>query len=186
VTTIKNTLVLTSGGIDSSACVDYYINGGFSVAGLFIDYGQISAPKEESAAMNISKYYNIPLQKIKLTGFRKWSDGYIPGRNAFLLHGALMAFKHDTGIISIGIHTGTNYNDCSESFIETMQSSFDLYTDGCIRIGVPFIKWNKRMIWDYCKTKKIPLEITYSCELGQDQPCGQCLSCKDLEALRVS
>jgi 7-cyano-7-deazaguanine synthase len=67
-----------------------------------------------------------------------------------------------------------------------MQSSFDLYTDGCIRIGVPFIKWNKRMIWDYCKTKKIPLEITYSCELGQDQPCGQCLSCKDLEALHVS
>ncbi|MBD2501887.1 7-cyano-7-deazaguanine synthase [Anabaena azotica] len=183
--TPKSTLLLLSGGIDSSACLHYYLNKGFSVSALFIHYGQISASKEESAATNISKHYNIPIEKIKLTGFKKWAGGYIPGRNAFLLHTALMAFKENTGIISIGIHAGTNYNDCSERFIATMQSSFDIYTDGCIRIGVPFMKWDKRMIWDYCKLNQVPLEITYSCELGQEQPCGQCLSCKDLEALRV-
>ena len=109
----------------------------------------------------------------------------MPGRNAFFLHAALMAFKYTTGIIAIGVHSDTPYYDCSEQFIRDMQLSFDLYTDGRVGIGAPFLHWNKRDIWEYCHSKKVPIQLTYSCELGRDQPCGQCLSCKDLEALHA-
>jgi len=180
-----NVLVLLSGGIDSSACITYYLSQKFPVQALFVDYGQVAAQREFSAAFQICNYYDVNLNKVTATGFKKWSGGYIPGRNAFLLYTALMSFSRDTGLIAIGIHAGTSYSDCSELFIHKLQSSFDLYTDGCIQIGVPFVTWNKRSIWSYCNAKEVPLDLTYSCELGEEPPCGRCSSCKDLEALRA-
>lgn len=174
-----------SGGIDSTACLAFYLAQLFTVSTLFVDYGQISAKQESNAASSISNHYCVSLETIKVTGFREWSGGYIPGRNAFLLYTALLAFKQSTGLIGIGIHAGTTYQDCSEPFVQHMQASFDLYTDGRIRIGAPFLKWDKREIWDFCQSVKVPLELTYSCELGRNQPCGECLSCKDTETLHA-
>ena len=181
----KNVTVLLSGGVDSAACLSFYLNQGFAASALFIDYGQISAKQERAASSAISDHYQVPLETITITGFREWPGGYIPGRNAFLLYAALLAFKQTTGFIGIGVHAGTTYYDCSEPFIRHLQSSFDSYTDGRIRIGAPFLHWNKREIWDFCQSVKVPLGLTYSCELGRKQPCGQCLSCKDTEALHA-
>lgn len=178
-----NVLVLLSGGIDSTATVDFYLSQGNNVTNLFIDYGQISAKKEEKAVKSISEHFKTLFHKIKCYGIGKWKDGYIPARNAFLLHTALMYFPFGKGIIAIGIHSGTNYSDCSEEFISIIQNSYDLFTEGKIIIGTPFIKWNKREIFEYCKMRAIPLNLTYSCELGKEQPCGKCSSCKNLEEL---
>jgi len=179
-------LVLLSGGIDSTACVNYYIRKNNNVSALFIDYGQISRMHETKASEAVSKYYNIPLRKISVKGGREWGGGCILGRNAFLLYTALMNFKHEIGLISIGIHSGTNYWDCSKDFVTIIKKCFNAYSNDCISLDVPFLEWNKRDIWDYCTTEKIPVEKTYSCELGLKQPCGKCLSCKDLEKLYES
>lgn len=176
-------LVLLSGGIDSSACINYYLAKKFNVSALFIDYGQIAAGPELKAAELISNYYDITLEKIVISGNSKWSNGFVMGRNAFLLFTALMNFKYESGLISIGIHSGTTYWDCSENFVELIQKSYNAYSNGCISLDIPFIKWNKREIWDYCINEKVPIDLTFSCELGKIQPCGECLSCKDLEAL---
>jgi len=179
----KNTLVLLSGGIDSSACLAFYLAQDFSVAALFVDYGQVSKEREESAASAICDHYSVPLTKVTTTGLRQWAGGPIPGRNAFILYVALMAFQFSSGIIGIGIHAGTQYYDCSKGFLDQIQESFNLYTDGSIAIGAPFLDWRKPEIWSYCKRLGIPIELTYSCEMGKDQPCGKCLSCKDLVKL---
>lgn len=39
---------------------------------------------------------------------------------------------------------------------------------------------NKIEVWEYAKSKRVPINLTYSCELGLKQPCGKCPSCKDL------
>jgi hypothetical protein len=39
----------------------------------------------------------------------------------------------------------------------------------------------KAAIWDFCKSRMAPLELTCSCECAIDQPCRQCQSCLDLE-----
>lgn len=184
ITLNSNVLVLLSGGIDSSACVFYYITQGASVSGLFVDYAQHSSSQEKCASIQISKHYKIPINIIKMSGHKSLSGGYIRGRNSFLLYAAMMHFQYESGIVALGIHKGTSYRDCSPGFIQVMQDSFDIYTDGCVQIGVPFADFSKRDIWDYCKSNKnIPLHLTYSCELGKKQPCGYCSSCKDLEAL---
>lgn len=181
----SNVLVLLSGGIDSTASIVFYLKQKFDVQSIFIDFGQLSAKNEYQAATKISKYYKIPLTKITCSNFHNFSKGFILGRNAFFLFTALMQFKFKSGLIAIGIHSGTPYIDCSDLFIQNLQSIFDLYTDGRIQIGTSFLKWNKIEIWDFCKQENIPIELTYSCELGNEQPCNECLSCKDLMLLNA-
>jgi 7-cyano-7-deazaguanine synthase len=179
-------IVLLSGGLDSSACLSLLLDRGFAASALFIDYQQLSAAKEHRAAHRISSHYRVGLRKLTYRGLGTWSEGFIPARNALLLIGGLMAFRSETGVVAIGIHTGTSYTDCTPTFVRTMQLVFDLYTDGRVRISAPFLRWSKRQIWDYCRTNSVPVGLTYSCEMGRRQPCGGCNSCRDLEALRGS
>lgn len=176
-------LVLLSGGIDSTACAYLYKSQGFSVEALFIDYGQPSASKEAEASRSLAEYLSIPIRDLCLMGQCDKEGGEIKGRNAFLLLAALMEFPSRSGIVGIGLNTGTQYYDCSEEFVKKLQEIFDGYTDGCIQLGVPFLKWHKAELWEYFCQARLPTHMTYSCELGLQQPCGKCLSCRDLEAL---
>jgi len=113
------------------------------------------------------------------------SKGFIRGRNLFLISIAAMANPWKSGLISIGVHKGTNYSDCSMEFIDTVQKTVDIYENGKVAISAPFGSWTKNDIWEYCKKKNVPIEYTYSCELGLKQPCGRCLSCQDLKKLHA-
>jgi len=181
----KHVLVLHSGGIDSTACLAFYLQQGFAVEALFVDYGQAAARRERKAATAISTHYNIRLRPVECAGFQGLGSGYILGRNMFLAGCALMAYPYPAGIIAMGIHAGTSYADCSQLFVEQLQAICDTYAGGAIVLGVPFLEWSKRDMVDYCRMHEVPLQLTYSCELGQDQPCGKCASCRDLEALHV-
>jgi 7-cyano-7-deazaguanine synthase len=173
-------LVLASGGIDSSACISFYISRGATVEALFIDYGQLSKTNEENAVRNIAAHFQIKLQVIRCQ-LGEFGAGLIVGRNGFFLNAALVARGTSCGVIALGIHAGTSYVDCSPSFIGEMQKVFDLQTDGLVQIGTPFLNWEKPQILHYCITNSVPVDLTYSCENGQTQPCNHCLSCKDLK-----
>jgi 7-cyano-7-deazaguanine synthase len=178
-------LVLLSGGIDSAACVAFFQNRGNEVTGMFVDYGQISAAREKKAAGDISRYFGIKLNEVRCTGVSRKADGCIRARNALLACIALMEAGFRSGIISLGIHSGTDYWDCTKEFAALLRQLFDGYADGCVRLLLPFLGWNKRQIWNYCQEFKVPIELTYSCERGLDQPCHLCSSCRDLEVLRA-
>lgn len=178
--------VLLSGGIDSTACLHFLLHRpGFRPEPLFVDYGQLSATRESQAASAIAKHYDVPLRAISCSGMGTTSAGLIIGRNAFLVFAALMAMGDQAGIIALGVHSGTPYWDCSQDFIRGAQSQLDAYADGRVQLSAPFLAWSKRDIWDYAIAQHIPLQLTYSCELGLDQPCGQCLSCQDLRAMHA-
>jgi len=175
------TTVLLSGGVDSMACTHFYKVTNAYVDGLFIDYGQKAASREKKAASNIASYFDIRLSKIRLNGLSPfiYKSGFIRGRNvAFLIIG-LMNSHTKTGSIALGVHSGTDYSDCTPEFEKLSQKIFDLYTGGKFSVGAPFISWSKADVWKYCETHKLPVDMTYSCELGLDQPCGICNSCKD-------
>ena len=172
--------LLLSGGIDSAACVAFYLEQHREVHGLFVDYGQVAARKELRASRTIAEHYSIQHSRVKLSGVKEKGEGLIVGRNALLLVAALLEASSNTTIIALGVHSGTTYSDCTPSFIKKMQSLFDLYTGGVVQIGVPFIKWQKGDIWSYARSHGVPLKLTYSCERGLRQPCGRCLSCRDL------
>ena len=178
-------LILLSGGIDSTACVTFYKDLGRSSCGLFIDYGQPALKQEAESAKTIANYYSIPLLSSMWIGNRIKSSGYICGRNSFLITAALMECPESVSVIAIGIHSGTNYSDCSPQFLNKMQEVLDLYTLGKLHLSAPFLEFSKSEIYSYCMHKKIPVNLTYSCEWGGPMPCGECLSCKDREILNA-
>lgn len=154
-------LVLLSGGIDSAACVNYYLSRGRDVSSLFVDYGQPSRGQESEAAVAVARHYSIGLHRLVVSGCVV-PQGYIRARNAMLLTMALMNFGHRPGIISLGVHAGTPYADCSPEFVQGMQQIYDLYEHGCVRIDAPFIEWTKLDIWTYAKAQNVPLHLTHS------------------------
>jgi 7-cyano-7-deazaguanine synthase len=177
-------VVLLSGGIDSTACVQYYLDMGFQVKGLFVDYGQRARENEQKSATQIAEYYHTPLDRLMLSPAKYYGPGEIRGRNAFLVISALLFYPSFKGILSLGIHSGAPYYyDCSESFMRDVEMILGGYTNGEVVADAPFLKWDKPMIYNYCRQKGIPIHLTYSCEAGTIPVCGKCASCKDREAL---
>src|SRR5690554_2140666 len=184
INTDKNVLVLFSGGIDSTSCIHYYQNLGYNVKGLFIDYGQPAANQEKIAVEKISDFLKIDILQFKSKNDLNIKGGFIQGRNLLLFAISLINFPFTKGIISLGIHSGTNYPDCSQTFVELNQRMLDLYTGGNIILDCPFLNMNKQDVYNYFLKTGIPIELTYSCELGGEIPCGECLTCMDIKKLQ--
>jgi 7-cyano-7-deazaguanine synthase len=175
----KESLVLLSGGIDSAACTKYYLDSGYEVHSIFIDYGQLPANREFGSAEKIASYYGIDLIRLTFNSKQKYGAGEIEFRNAFLIFSSLLSCPSFKGLVSMGIHAGTRYYDCSEAFVLDINRILSTYSDGEITFDAPFLKWTKAQIVEFCKKRDVPLNLTYSCEEGGDIPCGKCLSCID-------
>jgi 7-cyano-7-deazaguanine synthase len=172
-------LVLFSGGIDSTALLEYYLSKKYKVLALFFDYGQPSNKKENLVVQEICRHYEINLIEAKVGFSLKNNNGEFVGRNALFITAALSFLPSNYSKIALGIHAGTSYYDCSQSFVEDYQRIIDGYFSGTVLLDVPFLQFTKEQIIDYCIQKSVPVPLTYSCELGHDGNCGRCLSCKD-------
>ena len=175
--------VLLSGGIDSAALLEFYLRQQLKVRAVFVNFGQPAAKQEACAARAICDHYGVRLSVIAVKFDNDFFSGEITGRNAFLVFGAILTIGMQPGIISIGIHKGTPYYDCSDSFLKSIQNLVDGYAAGRIAIAAPFLDWTKPLILSFCRHVGVPFDLTYSCEMGGEHPCGRCLSCKDREAL---
>ena len=177
--------LLLSGGIDSTACLAFYLKEKFHVECFHISYGQPASGHERAAAERVARHFNVPLKILRWSSSTEFMAGEIVGRNAFFLVGALIEIGRNAGILATGIHAGTRYFDCSQAFLFLLQTMFDGYCDGRVRLAAPFIEWSKQQVFAFCESEGVPIDLTYSCEKGTDQPCGECLSCRDREALDV-
>lgn len=170
--------VLLSGGIDSAACVAFYARRKARVGAIFVDYGQAARVAEAKAARAIARHYGVALKKIDVNTRRRWGAGVIPGRNALLVSCGLMLIEPGSQSLVLGIHSGTNYPDCSPPFVSGMQTIADLYSDGQVQVAAPFLSMTKADIAQFCVAHRVPIRLTHSCEAAA-KPCGRCLSCRD-------
>lgn len=181
----KEVMVLASGGIDSTACIHYYLSLDFRVKAFFVNYGQASFDHECKSVQKIASYYEIELSSATCHFPNPFSSGEIIGRNGFLVLTAIMANPNFKGLMSLGIHSGTPYYDCTPNFVSDMNRIVESYTDGQVKLDTPFLSWKKRMVYEYCNNEGIPVHLTYSCEGNGIEPCGKCLSCLDRRILDV-
>lgn len=172
-------IVLLSGGVDSMACIYFYLQLGYEIEGVFCDYGQQAAISERCAAERVSKHYNISLRIVEVKNIEVPQIGEICGRNALLIWLAFCSIGFGTYKIILGIHDETGYADCSPTFVEEINRVLDCYTNGTVLLEAPFLYWNKAGIATYCKNNRLPYGFTYSCEAGTVPPCGECFSCLD-------
>lgn len=152
--------ILLSGGIDSAACLHYLLEKQFVVSALHIDLGQPDNHLEMESAQDISGHYSVPLEVIKVEGVRV-GEGYIIARNALLV---ILALMHGNGSksISLGIHSGTDYVDCTPSFFDQMQRIVNEYADGAVSIMLPFLNWEKSDVLGYAKENGVPTHLAHT------------------------
>ena len=174
-------LVLTSGGVDSSTLLCLSTRQGLTPNALFVDYDQPAADAEGEAVTNICSRLGAPWRRVQYRG-STFGPGEIRGRNAHLLHTALIEFPASSGVVALGIHAGTGYADCSPEFVEVMQRSYQFHTGGTITVVAPFLHWTKQDVYRLATKLDVPLAQTHSCEAA-NLPCGKCRSCIDRRLL---
>ena len=177
--------VLASGGLDSTACLAYYLAENYAVQALWVDYGQPSAQAEESAIERITSHYDVPLQKVDVTGIN-WPklDNELfefRGRNLTLVSLAFNTAPVEPGLIALGIHQGTPFADCTDAFAQQLNSLLILLSDGRLRLDCPFLQWSKLDVAEYALSHAVPIDLTYSCEKGLLPPCKECVKCRDIQ-----
>lgn len=180
----RSAVVLLSGGIDSAACAHLLDHDGYDVSCVFVDYGQAAAEAEGRASEALAGRLGLKITSHKISPARVFDKGEIGGRNGFLIMTALLLSGPSTNVIAIGIHAGTPYYDCSPAFATLMDRVLAEYSDGRLRLCTPFLHWTKSNIVDYYRDAGLPIELTYSCEIGHPHPCGRCPSCRDRRALK--
>ncbi|MBV8160879.1 MAG: 7-cyano-7-deazaguanine synthase QueC [Acidimicrobiia bacterium] len=199
-------VVVLSGGLDSTVCLAVAAADGEEVVALTFDYGQRHRV-EIARARVIAARYGAEWLCVELDA-SQWGgsaltdasisvpvDGvdsdaipttYVPARNLIFLSVAVgVAEARDVDAVYIGVNAldYSGYPDCRPEFIESFRRTAALALKRGIEgrpvdIRTPLIDLTKADIVRLGLKVGAPLELTWSCYLGMDQPCGACDACR--------
>ena len=183
---------LASGGIDSSVLMFMLKKSNHEVCPLHINYGQKAEKMELKSVQEICKILNLSLEVIDIPGLAKISSGLtdlhisasehplFPARNLLLLAiGFSYASTKSIGVISIGLLANPVFPDQTIKFVKSLENTINDAMSTSMKILVPFIELNKREVVSLSKKYEFPLNLTYSCYEGLENPCGKCASCQE-------
>lgn len=192
-------LLLASGGMDSTVLAYRLAREKKNTIILFIDYGQHCKEKEYNTLLQVlpSEYVdNVRVIKIgdvykestsrMIIEANLWKDNvvaedmYLPYRNILFISLA-SAYAQSLGVKHVyTAFINSNHAkeiDCSLEFFTKLESL--LYDYGSIRINMPFKEMTKTEVAKLGLELKIPIEMTYSCQVNAKMPCGACPNCVD-------
>ena len=109
---------------------------------------------------------------------------YVPFRNGlFISAAASIAIAQDCSLLYYGAHrddaAGAAYPDCSEEFQQAMAEAIWQGSGGLLRLEAPFIQDTKASVVARGLALQVPYQLTWSCYVGQELPCGLCGPCRD-------
>lgn len=194
---VKQAVVLLSGGLDSATVLYLAKARGYLCRCLIFNYSQLHI-KEIRQAGRIAKaagcaYKILKIdfpwkgsalldRKIKIP--EKISRGipvtYVPSRNIiFLSFAASFAETIGAQSIFIGAHAQdySGYPDCRPEFFAAFSKMVKAGTYGGFSILAPLLRKNKSQIILMGQKLGVPFELTWSCYRGAKTPCAKCDSC---------
>lgn len=182
---MKRVLVLASGGVDSTACIHYYLLRCFNVETLHVNYGHAAFEAEKKALKLVCEHFNLEYRSVTVDGI-PWAiqeDDEVIGRNLFLASIGIATFRAKQGLVSMGLHDGSEYADCSREFQSLLRRLSLVSSRHHIDFDFPFGSWHKHDVFEFCRENGTPFSITYSCTKGTTLACGQCPSCLERDEL---
>ncbi|MGC6400331.1 7-cyano-7-deazaguanine synthase [Sphingomonas sp. FW199] len=187
-------VTLVSGGLDSFLVACLAKEEGLTQYPLFIDYGQRARDQEFTACLRGMERLGLPApataslsgfgQLIRSgltdTGQRVYEDAYTPGRNLlFLLTAAAYAAQVGADAVSIGLlHEDTSlFPDQTGGFLKSAETTLAMAVAKPVRVLAPLAAFHKRDVVRLAEEKG--LSGSYSCHLGEAEPCGACIACRE-------
>ncbi|MFO8027629.1 MAG: 7-cyano-7-deazaguanine synthase QueC [Opitutales bacterium] len=197
-----NTLLIYSGGLDSTVLLYDLHQAGVELSALSVNYGQRHACELERAA-DICQGLGIPHRVADLSAIQPLLAGssltspeigvaeghyteenmkstVVPNRNMILL---ALATGHALSIgakrVAYAAHGGDHaiYPDCRNAFADAMAQAMALCDWEQVELSRPYVDWNKADIVRRGAELGVPFEQTWSCYKGGDQHCGRCGTC---------
>ncbi len=203
----KKSVVLLSGGLDSTTVLYSTIRRGDEVSVLTVHYGQLHHKEIEFARKTTARlrlrhevvHFNLPWKgsalldaaidvpknRTSLAMGQGIPVTYVPARNTVFL--ALAAsFAETLGAQNLVIGANaldySGYPDCRPAFLQSMAETLRLGTKfgeegGRFEVDAPLVNLSKKEIILMGAGLQVPFELTWSCYRGESQPCQQCDSC---------
>lgn len=201
---MKHTVVVASGGLDSTVALALYASRRHRLTTVSINYGQRHR-RELDAAADVAEHYgadhilvDVPTLGAVLGGSALTDPGVdvplghyaapsmaatvVPNRNAILANiavGIAVARKADT--VALGVHAGDHpiYPDCRPAFLAALNECVAAATAGyhTPAVEAPFLTWTKDEVVRLGAMLRAPLILTWSCYQGGPMHCGRCGTC---------
>lgn len=190
-------VTLVSGGLDSTLVAYLAIEEGLKVHPLFVNYGQRAIDRELAACKNAMNKLGIldELEIADLPGYGRLirsgltdptkhivEDAFTPGRNMlFLLTAAAHAHQVNADAVSIGLlHEETSlFPDQTSGFLQDAEALITRIMGRSIKVLAPLAAFHKDEVMQLAKAKGV--SGTYSCHLGLEEPCGECIACNEFK-----
>jgi len=210
------TIVIASGGLDSTTLIYHLLAHGSRVRLMSFDYGQLHR-RELDCARQVAEILQVPHQVVDLRAVGVLLSGsaltdltvavpdghytdesmratVVPNRNALMLDVAVaVAVTTHCGAVAFGAHGGDHaiYPDCRPEFVVAFNASARLANEGFLASGfsvlAPFLLQSKADIVRLDATYEVPFERTWSCYRGGARHCGTCGTCTERrEAFQVA
>lgn len=110
------------------------------------------------------------------------SPQYVNNRNGIFINLAAQVIS-ENGVVYFGAHKGDNdhsyYPDTTPEYVSAMNKAIELATSKRIHVQAPFVESQKFEIVQIGDELELPLDLTYSCYLGESFHCGKCPACND-------
>ena len=204
----KKAIVLFSGGLDSTTCLYWALDQGYTCETLTVTYGQRHAREIQSAqkiadklgikthfidinlpwlasCSLVNKNQKLPTHSLAEIEKHDIPSTYVPGRNLLFLSmaGSLLdAVDADAIIAGPNAVDFSGYPDCTPPFYQAAADALNRGTKKGVTQGVevlaPLMYLSKTDIVRLAAKLKVPFELTWSCYAGGEKPCGVCDSCK--------
>ena len=204
---MKKAVVLLSGGLDSATTTAIAQADGYEVIALSFRYGQrhqkeLQAAKKVAKALEIKEHFTIDVNLSQWGGSSLTDQSitlpqegiqpniipstYVPGRNTVFIAIALsLAEAKNARAIYLGINAVdySGYPDCRPEYLEAYQKLANLASKtaiegNTIQLIAPLVRDSKTDIVRRALSLGVPIQETWSCYQGGEQPCGLCDSCR--------
>lgn len=188
---LKPSLLIMSGGLDTTTLLYYLWEKLVPIEVLSVDYGQeglkeLDYVKHHCEKLGV-KYHTVKISDLDVagnlaSGCDKVNDGstLIPNRNSmFLSIGVSYALQHGMERVYYGaIDCDPAYCDCQPLYVHY----FNMLNMVCdlreVQIKAPFIDKSKREVMDIAMELGLDLNDTWTCLCGGENQCGVCEACR--------
>jgi 7-cyano-7-deazaguanine synthase len=187
-----DTVILLSGGLDSSTLLARAVHEGRTPLCLTFTYGQRHYMRELNASREIAEHYGVRRQVIDLRqsfahmAKASWLTGadtgsvVVPGRNGILLS---IAAGVTESIGATEVWFGANrddsqdFPDCRPDWVDAMSEVVALGSRRGVALVAPYVRQVKAQIVRDAIKLRVPLDLTHTCYEGSRPACGQCQAC---------
>ena len=205
---LKKSIVLLSGGLDSSLNLALGVKKGHVMLALTFNYNQKAVSNELTASRKLSEHYRVPHKVIDLPWLGELSKSaltnpnlpipspdinnfeettksakavWVSNRNGLFVNIAACfaeRLEFDSILVGFNAEEAQTFPDNSKSFIKALNKSFSFSTRNRVTVNSYTTNLNKREIVKRSLEENLPFDLIWPCYRAGDSICGECESCK--------